>query len=288
MTDPPGIVIGGVPRSGTTLLRLMLDSHPLLAIPPETHFLREMAVSGDLSKLSRTEVFEAIVGTRRWNDFGISRCSLKDALDSCYPFSVSEGIKSFYRLYTIKLGKIRWGDKTPEYGLILDNISKLLPDSRIIHIVRDGRDVYLSQRSTWFGQHVDIRKHSFYWRNYVNLVEKHGDRCDHFLRIHFEDLVKNPEFVLRNVCEFCDLDFTKDLLRYHKRSGQRLSELKDYCTRSGRKILLRDRIAIHELTSSPPVLSRVARWRSEMSREDVQEYVSIAFDTLFRMGYGLY
>ena len=108
-------IIVGAPRSGTTLLRFMLDSHHDMAIPPETGFLvlaRRFKRTGDEL---RREFFTALSDPPAWKDFGIPADSFWDALLKIHPFSAAEGYRSFYRMYAARFGKDRWGDKTPLY-----------------------------------------------------------------------------------------------------------------------------------------------------------------------------
>src|SRR5688500_2115287 len=115
----PMPIIVGAPRSGTTLLRFMLDAHPDLAIPPETAFLTVgPTLKGKGDKL-RERFFHAVTNypeaSPAWPDFEIPADKFRSALDEIEPFEVSEGFRAFYRLYAARFGKSRWGDKTPIY-----------------------------------------------------------------------------------------------------------------------------------------------------------------------------
>src|SRR5438132_939957 len=109
----PMPIIVGAPRSGTTLLRFMLDAHPEVAIPPETGFL---TIGGDFAAQD-DELREAFFGavTRypsdmpAWEDFGIPGEVFRAALSGIEPFTVVEGYRAFYRLYAARFGKPRGG-----------------------------------------------------------------------------------------------------------------------------------------------------------------------------------
>jgi hypothetical protein len=150
----PMPIIVGSPRSRTTLLRFMLDSHPEVSIPPETGFLvlgSKLRGRGD--KL-RKKFFRGIITfsgkAPAWPDFEISEESFRASLSEINPFIIPEGYRVFYRLYAERFGKFRWGDKTPLYCLELNTIRNILPEARFIHIIRDGRDAALSLRRMWF------------------------------------------------------------------------------------------------------------------------------------------
>lgn len=277
----------GAPRSGTTLLRLMLDAHPSLAVPPETHFLRDLLLRHDIATVSSDTMCEEIVQTSRWPDYGLDRDALQRSLRSCDPFSVGSGMRAFYRLYAEARGKPKWGDKTPEHGLILPRIAEIFPHAKFVHLVRDGRDVLLSLRSTWFGQGAETAQHARYWSQYVRQIDRHGSICRNFLRIRYEDLVRDPPATLGMVCAFTGLEYTSELLAYHRRAKERLGEFGEYRTSSGRLISARQRIAAHRLTSSPPDPSRIFRWKREMLQSEARSYAAVASAELLRLGYGL-
>ncbi len=118
--QPPAPFVVGVARSGTTLLRLMLDAHPELAIPPETHFIPKVK-SGRAAEAvgegeMRRRAHEVITEHRRWPDFGLDADELRAPLRRrTEPFNRRDALRAFYGLYAGKQGKPRWGDKSPGY-----------------------------------------------------------------------------------------------------------------------------------------------------------------------------
>src|SRR5437667_1693796 len=122
MAAPMPMIIG-VPRSGTTLLRLILDAHPLLAIPPETGFLREV-VGLDRQDQDARSLLQIITRCSEWPDFNLDGEELRRVVASLAPFSPTEGVRAFYRLYAQRCGKPRWGDKTPGYVTLLPELQQ--------------------------------------------------------------------------------------------------------------------------------------------------------------------
>ncbi len=137
--------IVGSPRSGTTLLRFMLAAHSDLAIPPETGFPAISQVTRRRADLGPEALLRIITdfpaSAPAWSDFGIPEEALRRALLELNPFSVAEGIRSFYQLYAARHGKRRAGDKTPSHGQAMIAIERLLPEAAFIHLIRDGRDL---------------------------------------------------------------------------------------------------------------------------------------------------
>ena len=149
-TAPLPFIVGS-PRSGTTLLRLMLDAHPLLTIPPETHFLPAVLELTGAGEALRQAFLRCIVDGPRWNDFHLSEETFERRLQAIEPFDLTHGLHAFYRMYGERQQKPRWGDKTPGYVLHLRRIAGVLPTARFIHLIRDGRDVAASLRKLWWG-----------------------------------------------------------------------------------------------------------------------------------------
>jgi hypothetical protein len=288
MNRLPMPMVVGAPRSGTTLLRFMLDAHPLLAIPPETGFLAPVASQADA--LSIKDLHNTITTYHPdfpgWSDFGLDAELYESRLQQIDPFSVAEGVRDFYSLYAEKHGKIRYGDKTPMYCQHMPEIQSLLPEARFIHIIRDGRDVALSLRKAWFAPGRDMTTLAAYWSELVRTTQKAGASMRKYLEVRYEAIVNNPERVLKSICEFIRLDFSPSMLRYWERTPQRLKEHGLRRSPDGSLVVTHERrLEQQRLTMQPPQEDRIFAWRTEMSGADRSEFDRIAGDTLGELGY---
>lgn len=288
-TYPPMPVIVGAPRSGTTLLRFMLDSHPELAIPPETGFLR---VGPELIRhgVSAEGFFRAVVDFPEsfpaWDDFGIGQDEFRAALASLEPFTVADGFRTFYRLYAERSGKNRWGDKTPLHSKSMVEIREVLPEARFIHIIRDGRDVALSLRGMWFSPGEEMEVQAAHWRDWVNAARESGRGRSDYLEVSYESLVRQPQGVIEGVCSFIGLDFAPVMLDYHNRTSARLKEHKTRYRADGSILVTHEmRLEQMRLTTRPPDTSRISGWKTAMSPEDRKRFEAIAGDLLRELGY---
>src|SRR5213595_1316825 len=113
---PPAPFVVGVPRSGTTLLRLMLDAHPELTIQPETHFVPKLITQfeswmeeGAGTTELRARAFELITTHPRWGDMGLDPEALRSRLAQHDPLTPGDAARSFYEAYAARVGKLRWG-----------------------------------------------------------------------------------------------------------------------------------------------------------------------------------
>src|ERR671934_241733 len=138
--EPPLFVLG-VRRSGTTLLRVMLDRHPALAVPDESYFIPALAARhrGVLDVADFCDDLARIPAIRDWEvDADAVRGRLAPGARA------GDGIAAVYEAYAALRGKERWGDKTPMYMGWLSLINRLFPAARYVHLIRDGRDAALS------------------------------------------------------------------------------------------------------------------------------------------------
>jgi hypothetical protein len=286
----PMPVIVGVPRSGTTLLRLMLDSHSQLAIPPETGFVPGCCwLPGDHGELR--ENFVQWITTfpdeaPGWRDFGISISSLRDELDSAAVFTVTGGLRTFYRLYAGRFGKPRWGDKTPGYARSMINVESVLPEAHFIHVVRDGRDVALSWRQTWFSPGNAMATLASSWRDWIERARMQSALLEHYLEIRYERLLLEPVIVLREICDFLSLDYEAGMLLYHERSALRLREHRERVANDGRIVVTRRRRLHQQFRTKMPLdISRIGVWKSAMTARERDEFMNEAGDLLTKLGY---
>jgi hypothetical protein len=289
-SQQPMPIIVGAPRSGTTLLRLMLDAHSELAIPPETGFLsaaEKLSAKGD--KLHE-RFLDGIVNhagpLSSWPDFEVSTTEFKAALDEIEPFNISDGYRAFYRLYAARHGKLRWGDKTPSYCHYLEAIRRVLPEARFIHIIRDGRDAALSLRRMWFSPGWEIETQAAYWRGCVLAARRAGCGRDDYLEVRYEDLVLNTRETLERICSHVDLTYEDEMLNYHKRAPERLKEHKGRLLPDGTTFLTQEqRFQQQQRTTTPPDPNCVFAWKRTMDGEEREKFAVVAGDLLRELGY---
>ena len=282
----------GAARSGTTLLRMMLDAHGQLAVPFETQLLPELLDARD-EGADGEALAELLVTHRRWPDFGLDADEMRASFAEIQPFDLAEGMRAFYAAYAASQDKPRWGDKSPGYALHVPRIAELLPEAHFVHLIRDGRDVRLSQLKRG-SNHPNAKKHARRWRKRVRTAQRAGEKLPgRYMELRYEDLIADPEPELRRICEFVGLDFDPAMLAYHERAGERLGEI-DRDLEAGtenaedrERPLFRaeDRLDFHKLTKEPPRLDRVTKWKHEMPPEDIAEFERVAGVLLDELGY---
>ena len=177
-----------------------------------------------------------------------------------------------YLAYAHHHGKPRAGDKTPRNVLHVEQLATALPESRFVHLVRDGRDVVPSVREHLLGPE-SLPAAIDYWRDRVTAGRRAGAALGpgRYLEIRYEELVADPAPVLRRVCRFLGLDDADAMLEYTRRAERVIAGVWDPRN--------------HEGVTRPPTTG-VRDWRATMPRADAQLFDALAGDLLEELGYG--
>jgi len=283
---PPVPFVVGMNRSGTTLLRMMLDAHPDLTIPPETHFVPDLIKAACEDSATPESALEAMKSAREWGDFGFSDEEMLTRLRALPELKPGPAVRTFYAAYTEQQGKPRWGEKTPTYVQKMKLIQRAVPEARFVHVIRDGRDVALSvlDRTVRELTAADVARR---WRRKITKAREDSPQLRHYTEIRYEDLILDTEPVLRRVCEFIELPWDDALLDYHERSAERLQEMARALPAEGgaKELSVERRMKTHEMTTKPPSADRVARWRTQMTPEQREEFELEAGELLAELGY---
>lgn len=214
MSSDRPIFVAGCPRSGTTMLQLMLHAHPRIAIPPETRFVmaayRERRRFGDLREAdNRYRLARWIVDRpqSRFRDLGLDPGEVTEQIVAAPP-TLGSALGVVFRAYAQRFGKPRWGDKRPAYLSNLDLILKLFPDAQIINIVRDGRDCVASLREMpW--HRVDIYRSVSAWARAYDEGRRAARRLgpSSYYELRYENLVRRPTEELTALCRYLEEDY---------------------------------------------------------------------------------
>jgi len=219
MTSYRPVFVIGCPRSGTTLLTLMLSSHSRIAIPPETRFLlpvfRAHREFGDLAeKRNRRRLARRVVRRKgtKFGHLGLDRNRVVWEIVNG-PQSLGSALAVPFRLYAGDRGKPRWGDKRPGHVRNVDVLMALFPDAQLVHIVRDPRDCVGSLvRMPWWSRGTDGALAA--WVHAVDCAAAARRRlpADAFHELRYEDLVADPRAALARLCAFLGEDFEEGML----------------------------------------------------------------------------
>ena len=284
---PPAPFIVGVGRSGTTMLRLMLDAHPELAIPPETHFVPELIAAID-EGASPEQAVETMTAVRQWGDLHTEPADVVARWRGLERFEAGSALRSFYEMYAERQGKPRWGEKTPSYVKSMPEIEGALPEARFIHVIRDGRDVALSRWKRSLGKDpAPASRVAETWARRIRRAQRQGGKVGHYLELRYEDLVTDTESNLHRIADFIELDWDPVMMRYYEGAAERMAEMaRDLPATDGKPTRPgEERMQAHAMTQKPPDPSAMYRWKEKMSAEDVAAFDAAAGDLLDELGY---
>jgi hypothetical protein len=228
--DRPIFVLG-CPRSGTTLLQLMLHAHPRIAIPSETRFVlttyERRNSFGDLrEEPNRRALASSIVGDRQtlFSDLGLDAAEVSDEIVEG-PATLGSAIGIVFRAYARRFDKPRWGDKRPGYYQYIPALLRMFPDAQIVHLIRDGRDCVASLLTMpWFKQ--DIYAAICSWNEAIDGGRRAARQLppDTYREVRYEDLVADPARQLGALCEFLGEDYDPAMTEPHKVAASAIPE----------------------------------------------------------------
>lgn len=206
----PPIFVGGAGRSGTTLLRVILDSHSRIACGPEMKVLPQVA---QLWVDLRTTYGPHLAG------------SSVQAAD--VDRSVRALIAGLLGAARRQSGKPRIAEKSPNNVFVFRHLHAMFPHAAYVHVLRDGRDVVASLLSmdwrTLDGKRVDYTTDAHaaarYWVSAIRSARAFADATHGRSRYHelrYEALIAEPEPVLRTLFEFLGEPWEPGVLDYHR------------------------------------------------------------------------
>jgi hypothetical protein len=227
------VFIIGNPRSGTTLLRLMLNKHTKMSVPPEAGFLAWLykTFSNFTFSEKNAEAFiEALKKTSKIENWNLDFHALEEYIKKQKPADYSrliDAVYAYYSKYILKKDVELYGDKNNFYLNEIELLHRLYPDAKFLHIIRDGRSVAVSYKELNAKAidakyapdlPVDIEKIAQEWTQNIGTIETSFETLgpDQHFTVRFEDLISKPEEVLRDLCHFLDIDYDEEMLNYYK------------------------------------------------------------------------
>ncbi|HEY2273248.1 MAG TPA: sulfotransferase [Jatrophihabitantaceae bacterium] len=269
------VLLVGCPRSGTTLLSVILHAHPRIAMPPETRFLwpvyQDRNSFGDLnSPRNRRKLARRI--TRRDTRFvqlGLDRKKVIRRIVKAPP-TVGSAMAIVWQEFARSRGKQRWGEKRPLYWQQMDWLMRLFPDAQVVHLIRDPRACVSSLLDVhwWHGGFYDAVTT---WVMSDRELKAFGKRAasDSYYALRYEDLLAEPRAELSKLCDFLGEDFDEAMLEFAKAAEDIVPERKVW----------------HSRTHGPLDSSRGERWRTRLQPDQVALIEAVAVDQMRANGY---
>lgn len=253
------IFIGGLFKSGTTLLRAMLGQHSQIASGLETYWF-------DIDWENIKNINNEGKMTKLMHFYDVNHDTMQRMVEKSY--SVKEFIDQLLYGFAVREGKRRWAEKTPGNVVHMDKIIELWPDAQILHIIRDPRDVFASLRQAkkW----DTIEEFMDRWCAFIGSAEKHKDLLDlndkRYLEIRYEKLVINPDDVMEKILCFLNEDFEENVAHFHGKKDDFTKVLEA----TGKASTTLDRLR------KPLSTERIGIWRKILEKSDIDALYSVA------------
>jgi hypothetical protein len=285
------VFILGNPRSGTSLFRLMLNSHTMINATPECGFLHwwyKKYADWDLSCVTSNRLDEYISdleSSKRIEDWKMDYTLLKEKIIQEKPENYAKLGELVYTFYGEQKGKKAKviADKNNYYINHFNDLNEIWPDAKYILVVRDGRDVacsYLNMETLVTNSpykpklSTDIKTIAKEWltnnQNILNFSESLIN--NQFMVIRYEDFVTDSALYLTKVCHFLGLNFEPEMLNYFiknaKEQDEPLSSL-DW----------------KKKTLEKPDKENIGKYKMELEKESIVEFNAIATDLLQKFNY---
>lgn len=290
MDYPPLFIIGN-PRSGTTLLRLIINAHAQFVVPPECGFIQWLFSSykgwtatwcRDAGKVNKFLV--DLANCRKMETWHLDMDELEKRIQVTEPASYAELCNTVLAQYMAqeKPEAVRWGDKNNYYIQHTDTLQSIFPHARFLCIVRDGRDVACSYQelinranksSTYYPNlPYDISEIAREWAS-NNQVIKNLITSEKASWVRYEDLVHKPEEAIREICAFLAVPFESRMLDFHteKSAGEP-----------------KEMLAWKEKTQSAITVSQTQRYKKDLSEKEVFAFEEQAAVFLDFFGYPIH
>jgi hypothetical protein len=263
---PAPIFIGGAPRSGTTLLRVILDTHPRIYCGTELRVIQALANLSVSAERSAGRILESA--------YGVPPERLLEIF--------AELITAFLRPAWQASGKARVAEKTPWNLLAFPQLHRLFPRSPLIHVIRDPRDVVASRlqrdRTSADGKPVDTlalaRQRAREWVDAMAIrrqMRSDAQLASRYFELRYEQLVRTPEPVLRELFAFLEEDFDPAVLDFH-RSRREVAGSEEWSA---------------EAVQRPIFESSIGRWRHDLTETEQSAVISIAGGVMKDLGYSV-
>lgn len=260
------IFVGGVERSGTTMLGSMLGTPATYICPPEMPF-KTTILDSDQDRWSPMQLRELVLSDPKtelqgWRiaeqDWRFENASSSQA--------VVEIVRGYARLVD-RADPAVWIDHTPNNARRALTLMRAFPDARFIHVVRDGRAVAASLRKLEWGPNT-MRRAARFWLEGLSFgLAAESAFADRSIRVRYEDVVADPIATLREICEEVGIAF-------------------DPLMREGRGLQVAAYTrGQHALVGKPPQAERVTRWRNELADREVEIFEAEVGDALQLLGY---
>lgn len=245
------IFLVGARRSGTNWLHRVVGTHPEVALVPSETYLFSRGI-----KQLRERLHHGVLGSPGTGFIYMDPSEMTSVLRQLCD-------RIFLPFLEASSGSSRVAERTPEHVTCLDVIGEIYPDASVVHVVRDGRDVARSlMAQSWESAPGSIEDAAAEWRHAVEAGEAAGRDLAHYRTIHYEHMLAEPRKYVMDLYAWLGLDASDAVVD---------------------SALMESEVRFNEDPGSPDVAA--GKWRESFTVDDLEAFMSVAGDTLSRLGY---
>ncbi len=269
------IFIIGNPRSGTTLLRVILNTHKELSLPHEFQIVDILFTIFKDSNFNAPGVLDKfldyIYSTERLRRLNVPRETFENVLSCQDLLDKATIVHSYFESYLKSRNEprgTRWGDKTIGTIAYIDEILEMFPNAKFIHIIRDVRDVVCSMKERVYKFKFPKSKlhythnvigGAYVWKQSEAFIQRNSNlNNSNYIKVSYSSLIAETEEVLRDVTQFLDIPFDKNMLEYYRHNSENGS------------IPEKSIKGWHENTFKPPQQNKIARYKLELNDIEIK------------------
>lgn len=259
LINTPNFFIVGVGRSGTTLLMGLLNAHNQVTMLPELQFVWRILIK-NASRIGSAEKMVRILHEDVM--FPLLGKSVREVMapfiESPHPqpYSALAVYQHILQTHKFEQQKPIIGDKSPKVIEHLPVIKSLFPNTRIIHIVRDPRDVFLSRtKADWSKDRLDILQ-VLACKTQYSLGRYYGEKLfkQQYIEIRYEDLLSKPTDTLQKICKFLSIAYDDKMINFHSGMSQIIPE---------------NQMQWHKNVTKPLISNNSEKWRTQLGKSQL-------------------
>ena len=270
------VFIGGASRSGTSLLQAILNENSICTSPPESHILETFAYAPmsfiNESFKDRKRLLDLLVKDKWIHRLNIDPEKVISKLTD--ESTTIDLFRIYMEEYASRANKRIMVDGCPINIWFLKRLKEDFPGCYILHIVRDPRDVVISTQKAQYNDKFifpppQIAKQFLTgYLQSIRFAKEYGNR---YHKIYYEELISDPEKVVRSICKFLEITFEFKMLEFQE-SGKKVAAVEE---------------SWKENLSKPILKDNFGKWKTEMKKKDIiqVEYICRRFFELEKKHY---
>lgn len=262
------VFIGGCGRSGTTMLGDLLGAHPRHVCLPETSYKFTLLRAWKWRQAGRDgqRAVAWLEQQPKYRELGIDLGPAADVAGLGFR-DLFQRLAAAYARQVGRADPVAWIDHTPQNVQIGAVLFEEWPDARLVHLVRDGRAIAASVLPLDWGPSNVVSAAQWWMKALAHGLSLEARYPGRVLRVSYEDLVRQPEPLLRRICEFAGVEFDAAMLHG---GGLRLPP---------------STAEQHSLVGKPPSPSRLDAWRQALSERQIELFEAEVGQLLTLFGY---